>query len=221
MSRPRLLVLAGGGKEPTEGGTGFKNLKLKERIVGADIVAVASHHARGGVSAKARELGVPFTHFPSPYTAERYQGLVRHTRADIVACLGWVKPVRGLNPATTINTHNGLPPFIGRGMFGTHTHEATMAAYARGEVTEAGFFMHFVTDFDADGDYDRGPEFFRLVFPIRSMSTPDSHGWLTRSFERLWQPEITNLIVTRQIRWSGRRGDPVLCPRWYRPVQRG
>ena len=209
MSRPRLLVLASG--TPTGGGSGFANLKRNEDAVGADFVAVASNNLHGGVWRNARKLKVPFYPLIGPWTAEEYQRLVARTRADFVASSGWLKPIRGLDPATTFNIHPGpLPEFGGKGMYGHHVHEAVMAAYARGELTHTAICMHFVTE-----EYDQGPVFFRLRIPIFPRDTADALGTRVNALEHHWQPAITKLIVTRQIHWSGRQEDPVIYPDWY------
>jgi phosphoribosylglycinamide formyltransferase-1 len=212
MSRPRLLILASG--TATGGGSGFANLKRHEETVSADII-VASNHLGGGVWRYAQKLRVPFFPFIGPWTAENYQHLVEKTRADFVACSGWLKLVRGLDPATTFNIHPGpLPEFGGKGMYGHHVHEAVMAAYACGKLKHTAICMHFVTE-----EYDRGPVFFRLNIPILPSDTPDSLGARVNAFEHNWQPTTTGLVVRREIRWSGRVGDPVLCPEHYRSAR--
>lgn len=216
MSNPRLLVLASG--TATGGGSGFECLVKGRRdgVLSADIVGVASHHANGGVAERAERLNIPFYHRTGPWTPAMYQELVAYTRADFVQSSGWVWPIRGLPPARTSNIHPALPPFIGKRMFGKGVRKAVIEAFRRGEIIEDGFVMHFVTDFDDDGDYDRGPEFFRFILPIFDEDTADSLGERKNSFEHEWQAPITDLLVTEQIRWSGERGRPVLFPLWYR-----
>lgn len=211
MTKRRTLVLAGGTL--TGGGSGFENLFAKQPRFSYEVVAVASHHERGGVWQRADRLKVPFHHLPAPWAAKQYQDLVRHTNAEFVACSGWLKPVRGLDPARTINIHPGaLPRFGGKGMWGHHVHEATMEAYRAGEVKYTEINMHFVTDFDEDGDYDRGPIFFKCVTPIWPCQTAEELGEHVNGLEHIWQPHLTHAVVAGHIHWSGRREDSVSYP---------
>lgn len=213
MPKKRLFVLASG--TATGGGSGFENLVAKQHGYDYQVVAVASNHARGGVHERATRLKIPFLYAMPPWTSDVYRHLLGETDAEFVACSGWLKPIRGLDPATTFNIHPGpLPQFGGRGMYGRHVHEAVYAAYARSQLTHTAICMHFVTE-----EYDQGPVFFRLNIPILQFDTPASLGRRVNALEHDWQPTITNLVVTREIHWSGRQDDPVAYPREYRRVR--
>jgi len=219
MAEKRLLVLASG--TAMGGGSGFENLVRKQADFDYKVITVASNHGQGGVRERADRLKIPFLQAEGPWTAELYQWLVHEADAHFVACSGWLKPVCGLDPSTTFNIHPGpLPRFGGKGMYGHHVHEAVLAAHARGELTHTAICMHFVTDFERDGDYDRGPVFFKLVIPILPDDDADRLAYRVNALEHVWQPDITNLVVTGQIRWSGIPGDPVIFPPGYARVQR-
>src|SRR5882724_6426439 len=162
MAREKLIVFASGTAEG--GGSGFQALVENARagILRADIVAVVSNHAQGGVKKRADTLGIPFVLFEGPWTAEAYQKIVREHGADWVCLSGWLKKTAGLDPRRTVNIHPGpLPEFGGPGLYGHHVHEAVMAAFQAGKITHSGVSMHFVTD-----EYDRGPVFFRYPLII-------------------------------------------------------
>src|SRR4051812_22395405 len=95
---PKLLIFASGSAEG--GGSGFQNLveRSREGVLNAEIVGVVSNHERGGVYIKAKALNIPFLFFPQPYTAEKYQEIVKNFKADYVALSGWLKKVEGLDP---------------------------------------------------------------------------------------------------------------------------
>lgn len=214
MTKPRLLICASGTIDPDRGGSGFKNLMRHKKAW--ELAGVVSNHARGSIWKKACELGVEdrFIYFPAPWTRLEYQRIAQERRADFVACSGWTKHVKGLNPATTFNPHPApLPEFGGVGMYGNYVQEAVIAAYRRGTITHTAICMHFVTL-----AYDDGPVFFRLNIPILPSDTPESLTKRVRALEHQWQPRITNLVVTRKIHWSGVRGDPVIYPPDYNPV---
>lgn len=210
-SLPRILVLASGSE--TGGGSGFEKLVESSKPGGdlsAEIVGVVSNHEHGGVRHRADKLGVSFFHFPSPFTAERYQHLVAETGAEWIACSGWLKLVRGLDPTRTFNIHPGpLPDFGGQGMYGHYVHEAVMAAFKDGQVASSTVTMHFVTN-----QYDRGPTFFEFSVPIDPQDTAESLGSRVNFAEHLWQPLITSLVVNGNIHWDGH--SEVVVPDWYR-----
>lgn len=203
MQKKRVLVFASG--TATGGGSGFRELvelsRTTPEILYADIVGVISNHQAGGVRKHADNFGIDFTTMADGFTAECYQWLVSHFRADYVMLSGWLKPVRGLDPARTVNIHPGpLPLFGGQGMYGHHVHEAVMAAYRRGEIVESAVTMHFVTE-----EYDQGPIFFEFPVPIRPEDTPETLGARVNEKERAWQAFMLNMVVQGQIQLRGER----------------
>jgi phosphoribosylglycinamide formyltransferase-1 len=205
--KPRVLVLASG--TTTGGGSGFQEMveytQTDPPILNAEIVGVASNHSSGGVFTKAKALGIEFTHCPRPVTAEDYQALVEYFTPDLVMCSGWLLPVSGLD-LTVINIHPGLlPKFGGKGMWGHHVHEAVMAAYHRGEITQTGVAMHFVTDYKkqqesgVEDPYDKGPVICQFPVKIRPDDTPESLAEHVNEVERFVQSRVLNLIVHREI----------------------
>ena len=213
---PRLIVFASG--TTTGGGSGFRELvrNAATGVLQAQIVAVVSNHAAGGVQAVADSYGIPFAHFPAPWSAEAYQRLVARYDAEWMALSGWLKPARGLDSRRTFNIHPGpLPQFGGKGMYGQHIHTAIMAAFARGEVTTSAVTMHFVTDFDADHDYDDGPVFFRYPVLIDPHDTPETLASRVNAVEHGWQAFISNLVIHQQIRWNGFEASSLVVPSWY------
>lgn len=215
MSKPKMLVFASGSAEG--GGSGFENLinKTRDGILDADITAVVSNHEHGGVRARADKLGIPFIHFAKPWSEERYRQLARESGAGYFALSGWLKLVAGLDPRTTFNIHPGpLPRFGGPGMYGHHVHEAVADAFKRGEITHSALCMHFVTS-----EYDRGPCFFRFEVKIEEDDTADTIGSRVNKSEHRWQPEITNLVVHREITWDGTNPESLKCPPGYEIVR--
>jgi phosphoribosylglycinamide formyltransferase-1 len=111
-------------------------------------------------------------------------------------CSGWLKFVKGLDPAKTVNIHPGpLPKFGGPGMYGHHVHEAVIAAYRRGEITQSAVTMHFVDE----TAYDHGPIIFQIPILIRPDDDPVTLAKRVNEKERAWQSYILNLVVHRHI----------------------
>ena len=200
MATPKLLVFASGTAE--RGGSGFQDLTENARagVLRAEIVGVVSNHEYGGVRQKADALDIPFIYFPSPWTAEGYQKIVRESGAEWIALSGWIKMVAGLDPRRTFNIHPGpLPEFGGPGLYGHKVHEAVLEAYRAGKIKNSAVSMHFVTD-----KYDKGPVFFEYPVPIEPDDTPDTLAARVNQAEHEWQSRITDLVVNGEISWDGK-----------------
>ena len=198
---PNILVFASGTK--TGGGSGFETLarasQTKPPILEARICAVITNHFEGGVWQKAQALGIPVEYWAGPYIAEGYQNFVKVFKADFVMLSGWLKLVKGLDPARTINIHPGpLPRFGGPDMYGRYVHEAVLAAYRRGEITHSAVTMHFV-----DEVYDRGPIIFELPIPMDPSDTAETLAVKVNRAELEWQPRVLNYVVHEQVRLIG------------------
>ena len=194
----KILVFASG--DPRGGGSGFQELvefsRTNPPVLDAQIIGVISNHENGGVRRKADALHVPFEHWPGPYDAKAYRAFVEKYQADFVMCSGWLKFVRGLEPARTVNIHPGpLPRFGGVGMYGHYVHEAVMAAYHRGEITQSAVTMHFVDE----KAYDHGPIIFQMPVLIRPEDDAESLAKRVNEKERAWQSYILNLVTHRHI----------------------
>jgi phosphoribosylglycinamide formyltransferase 1 len=192
--RVRVLVFASGDEKG--GGSGFQELVEFSRtdppVLDAQIVGVISNHQHGGVYRRAEALHIPFEHWSGPYDAKGYRTFVDQYQADFVMCSGWLKFVRGLDPATTVNIHPGpLPRFGGAKMYGHYVHEAVMAAYHRGEITQSAVTMHFVTDIA----YDHGPIIFQMPVLIRPDDDAETLAKRVNEKERAWQSHVLNLVI--------------------------
>ena len=196
--RIRVLVFASG--DETGGGSGFQEMvefsRTRPPVLDAQIVGVVSNHEHGGVRRRADALCVPFEYWSGPYDARGYRVLIEKYQADFVMCSGWLKFVRGLDPAKTVNIHPGpLPQFGGAGMYGHYVHEAVMAAYHRGEIIQSAVTMHFVDDLA----YDHGPIIFQMPVLIRPEDDAETLARRVNEKERAWQSHILNLVVHRHI----------------------
>lgn len=209
MQKPRLIVFASGTKD--SGGSGFENLvnASKGGALDADVVAVVSNHEHGGVRERAERLEVPFVFF-SPDAD--YKKIVEDSGAEWVALSGWTKFIHGLDPRKTFNIHPALLSqlggrFGGKGMYGDREHAAVKEAFEKGEITETGFSMHFVTD-----EYDRGPVFFERRVPLKQGMTADDIRNAVQAAEHEWQPKLTNAVVHGKISWDGKNPATLVVP---------
>jgi len=194
----RVLVFASGDLKG--GGSGFQELvefsRTNPPVLDAQIIGAISHHENGGVRRRADALHIPFEYWSGSFDAESYRAFVEKYQADFVMCSGWLKFVKGLDPARTVNIHPGpLPRFGGSGMYGHYVHEAVMAAYHRGEITQSAVTMHFVDE----KAYDHGPVIFQMPVLIRPDDNAESLAKRVNEKERAWQSYILNLVVHRHI----------------------
>lgn len=207
----KILIFSSGTKDG--GGSGFQELVENSRtgVLNAQIVAVISNHANGGVKQRADSLKIPFINFTGPWEADQYQEIARKYQPDLFSLSGWIKPVIGLDPRKTINIHPGpLPRFGGTGFYGRYVHEAVIAAFHRGEIKSSAVTMHFATE-----RYDEGPVFFRYPVLIREDDTPESLAERTNKIEHAWQSWATNLVVQGEISWDGKNPQTLTVPSWY------
>lgn len=210
ITHQRLLIFASG--TPDGGGSGAEKL-LENAFTGvlqALIVGLVSNYESGGVFHLAHRYNIPFFHLAHDFSAEKYQRLVVHTQADVVALSGWLKMVRGLDRTRTINIHPApLPQIGGKGMYGEHALQATIDAFKAGTIQYGAVCMHFVTD-----EIDGGPTFFEHPIYIHGDDTVATLKKRTSPVEHGYQPLVTNLVVTGQISWDGIH--EVIVPEWYR-----
>ena len=207
--KPKIIVFSSGTK--IGGGSGFENLVVQGREnpeLNYEIVAVVSNHENGGVRERADRLGIPFIYFEKPFSAERYEEIVRDSGAQWTALSGWLKLTKGLDPRTTFNIHPGkLPEFGGDGMYGIHVHEAVIKAGAPATAVT----MHFVTDI-----YDDGPVFFRQPVEVKSGDTAEVLGKRVNEVEHEVQPIVTSLVVNEEISWDGKDANTLKVPEGYK-----
>lgn len=215
--KPKLLVFASGSANG--GGSGFEKLveASKNGDLNAEIITVVSNHENGGVRQRADKLGIPFIHFPKPWTGKRYQQISCITNADFFALSGWLKLVSGLDPKTKFNSktvfniHPGpLPEFGGQGLYGHHVHKAVVEAFESGKIEHTAVCMHFVTE-----EFDLGPIFFKKKIKLYPDMDAVSVGHIVNTYEHLYQPEITNLVVNGLIHWDGINPDSIQVPAGY------
>ena len=207
-TKKRILVFNSGS------GSGFQKLVENSRtdVLDAEIVGLVTNKSTYKCLDRALDLGITFALPMARFEAEDYQALVKFFQADFVALSGWLKPVRGLDPRTTINIHPGpLPAFGGKGMYGHHVHEAVIKAYKEGKITTSEMCMHFVTE-----AYDEGPIFFRYSAPIYLQDDAQSLGVRVNRAEHEWQSYITNLVVNGEIYWDGKNPESLVVPDWIR-----
>lgn len=103
------------------------------------------------------------------YDSALLQALISHD-VDLICLAGYMRilgqPIIDHFRNRIMNTHPALiPMFCGKGMYGSHVHEA---AIARG-VKVSGCTVHLVNE-----EYDAGPIVLQTVVPVEDDDTPDT-----------------------------------------------
>jgi folate-dependent phosphoribosylglycinamide formyltransferase PurN len=121
---------------------------------------------------------------------------------------------KGLDPRRTFNIHPARLSFQnrrfgGHRLYGHYVHEAVHEALERGELDEkkieddgtvritarSGFTMHFMSRL-----YDQGPIFAEVSVIIEHGMKPDDIQKTVNRMEHMWQPILTDMVVTGKIR---------------------
>ena len=132
----------------------------------AEVRVVISNNSGAGALRRARAAGIPAHHIsgvthPNSVDREICRTLEAHD-VDLVLLAGYM---RLLGPATltrfrsrVLNSHPALlPKFGGKGMYGSHVHQAVLSA---GE-TVTGVTIHYV-----DEQYDHGETLAQCQVPV-------------------------------------------------------
>lgn len=155
------------------------------------IALVVSNNSDAGILEIAGTHGIPALHcsrrqFPDETAFEAaLLGALRSHRVEAIALAGYMKKV----PASVIGAYRGrilnihpalLPRYGGQGMYGTHVHEAVLAAGER----ESGATVHLV-----DEEYDRGAILLQRRVPVLPGDTPASLAARVLEVEHQLYPE--------------------------------
>ncbi|MGA3050740.1 MAG: phosphoribosylglycinamide formyltransferase [Chitinispirillaceae bacterium] len=141
-----------------------------------DFVLFIGNNSDAAAFAKARMHSIPAlhlapSHFPSEaaYTA-RFLDALQEFRVELIVLAGYMKklpmPVIRAYNRRIVNIHPALlPAFGGKGMYGSHVHEAVIEYGAK----LSGVTVHFV-----DEEYDHGPVILQRAVEVLDTDDPQS-----------------------------------------------
>lgn len=193
----RLGVLA------SHGGTNLQAIMdaCSEGRLDAKVAVVISNNSNSAAIQRAKNEGLPAYHisaaaYPQP---SREDNAMRDTlqkhRVDLVVLAGYMKL---LGPATlaayrnrVLNSHPALlPRFGGKGMYGSHVHEAVVES---GE-TVTGVTIHLV-----DEQYDHGAAVGQCTVPVLPGDTAARLEERVKERERRFWIEVLQDIISSGI----------------------
>lgn len=160
-----------------------------------DVALVVCNRKEAGVYERAERLGVRSIHVPKAdfNNKEEMLGILHAYKIDLIVLAGFLLMVPDFllkeYPQRIINIHPSLlPKYGGKGMHGTHVHEAVIAD---GEK-ESGITVHFVNE-----KCDEGEIIFQAITEVLPSDTPASLEAKIHSLEKIHFPVvIDNLLKT-------------------------
>ena len=164
----------------------------------AQVVQVLTNNPRAKVLERARDRNVSALSFnrESFYKTDDVLNLLKATRPDVIVLAGflWLFPKKIISafPEQVINIHPALlPDFGGKGMYGTHVHDAVYA-FAKAEHHKnpskkvyTGITIHKVTP-----EYDKGDFLFQGKVEVTESDTPETIAGKVHKLEYAHFPEV-------------------------------
>ncbi|WBL43940.1 phosphoribosylglycinamide formyltransferase [Algoriphagus halophytocola] len=183
----RLAILASGSGSNAE-----KIMAHFQHSAKAEIALVASNKPDAFVLERAKKFDVPtFTFSRKEMDAGQLLEKLREEKIDWVILAGFLLKIpvalTRAFPDRMVNIHPALlPKYGGKGMYGTHVHEAVKAA---GEK-ETGITIHLVNE-----HYDEGKIIFQASTPVTEEDTPESIAAKVHELEHRHFPQVIEGLV--------------------------
>lgn len=184
MRKKRLAVFASGNGSNAE--NIIRYFQADDR--NAEVALVVCNKSDAKVLERAEKLGVPAIVVPRrDFNNEDFMtGLLRDNGIDFIVLAGFLLMIPDflikLYPEKIVNIHPSLlPKYGGKGMYGSHVHEAVVAA---GEK-ESGITIHMV-----DENCDGGRIIFQTNVPVTPEDTPDDVAAKVHALEYEHFPQV-------------------------------
>lgn len=182
-------------------GSGSNAEQITQHFAASTDVKVAlilTNNPQAGVIERARRgfgcgQHVPVLVFDRPAFRQtnRVVELLQRQHIDLIVLAGfmWLVPPTLVQAfaGRIVNIHPALlPKFGGKGMYGSHVHEAVVAAGER----ESGITIHFVNE-----HYDEGQVIFQAVCPVLPTDTPDDVADKVHQLEYAHYPRVIREVL--------------------------
>lgn len=189
-SKFRLAVLASGNGTNAESLIRHFQAPCKAK---AQVSLLVTNRKGAYAAERARALGVPVVYLPKEAweDGQSVVELMREHGIDFIALAGFLAhiPASLLEafPKRIVNLHPSLLPLHGgKGMYGSHVHEAVLAAGER----ESGITIHYVNQ-----DYDAGEVIFQARCPVRSDDTSETLARRVQELEHAYFPQVVEKLL--------------------------
>ncbi len=177
---------------------------IRRNQLNAEIVAVISSRSTVAGVERAKELGleaqiVRTKDYPEVEDfSARLIEILDEAKVDLVLQCGWLClwQIPSEYKNRVMNIHPALlPAFGGKGMWGSHVHEAVLATGCK----VSGCTVHFVTN-----EYDEGPIIIQRTCPAYHCDSPDDLADRVFEQECLAYPEAIKLFGEGKLSVKGK-----------------
>jgi phosphoribosylglycinamide formyltransferase-1 len=155
---------------------------------------VISNRSDALVHERVRKLNIPsYVFTKSEFESGKVLGFLREQSVDLLVLAGFLLKVPEnmvkAYPDRIVNIHPALlPKFGGKGMYGSHVHEAVVSS---GEK-ESGITIHYVNE-----NYDEGRVIFQAKCPVFPTDTPDDVAAKIHALEYEHFPRVVGEVVSK------------------------
>lgn len=186
--KKRIVIFASGS------GTNAQNLiEYFNHGELAKVTRVLSNKKEAKVLERAKKLDVPSTYFTREelYANDGVLKLLQSENPDLIILAGflWMFPKHILSefPHGVINIHPALlPKYGGKGMYGSHVHEAVVA----NKESETGITIHYVNE-----KYDDGAIIFQASTEITPEDNPETVAEKVHALEYEYFPKVVEELL--------------------------
>ena len=153
---------------------------------------ILSNKKEAYVHERAKKFGIPsFTLPKTGFENGEALQLLKNHEIEFIVLAGFLLKIPDnllqAYPNQIINIHPALlPKFGGKGMYGSHVHEAVVA----NRETESGITIHFVNE-----NYDEGEPIFQARCAVLPTDSPDDVATKVHALEYQHFPKIIEQVI--------------------------
>ncbi|MGR7812688.1 phosphoribosylglycinamide formyltransferase [Lacinutrix undariae] len=185
----RIVIFASGS------GSNAENLiKFFHNRDNASVIQVLTNNPHAKVLDRCKKLKISALSFNRIAFTEREDvlNILKASQPDLIVLAGflWKFPENIINefPNKVINVHPALlPKFGGKGMYGSHVHEAVVA----NKETETGITIHYVNE-----HYDDGAIIFQAKCNVEKNDTPQDVAAKIHELEMEHFPKVVEKLLS-------------------------
>ncbi|MDR0546990.1 MAG: phosphoribosylglycinamide formyltransferase [Dysgonamonadaceae bacterium] len=178
----RLALFASGS------GTNAENIvRYFEKSDCVAVSLILSNKTDAYVHERAKKLDIPSFTFPKlGFENGEVLKLLKENAIDFIILAGFLLKIPGnllqAYPNKILNIHPALlPKYGGKGMYGSHVHEAVVA----NRETESGITIHYVNE-----NYDEGAVIFQARCAVLPSDSAEDVAAKVHELEYRWFPEV-------------------------------
>lgn len=180
-------------------GSGSNAENIIRHFRGNDSVSfpiIISNKADAYVHERARKLAVPSVTMRKDQLEDgEVLALLKQHAIDYVVLAGFLLKIPHnlleAFPNRILNIHPALlPKYGGKGMYGSHVHEAVVA----NKETESGITIHFVNE-----HYDEGKHIFQATCEVLPTDTADDVAEKVHALEYKYFPEVIEQVLSGEL----------------------